>query len=221
MLRFAYSLERTFPHKRIRESEEKAVMTNGLSERAASIAPDVEALPMPESAQLRIPSVSVDEYKILLRMARALHWRCRSWTLSPTALVHEVLLKVCMWPGLPLPGDPHFMALAARAMRQVLVDAARRKLEVKNGGGFKFVPLTERVRRTTLSPVEFLDLNRALDELAQMNPRHALAIEYTSYYGYTTEETATMLKVSAKTVQRDLRAASAWLASRVSAGPGH
>ncbi|HUA97410.1 MAG TPA: ECF-type sigma factor [Terracidiphilus sp.] len=195
-------------------------MTNGLSGGAASLAPDAEALSVRLSAQPRIPSVSSDEYRTLLRMARALHWRCRSWTLSPTALVHEVLLKVYAWPGLPMPGDPHFMALAARAMRQVLVDAARRKLEIKNGGGLKMVPLTERMRSTNLSPIEFLDLNRALDELAGMNPRHALAIEYTSYYGYTIEETAAMLKISAKTVQRDLRAANAWLASRVNTGSG-
>lgn len=195
-------------------------MTNGLSDGAASIARDSEALSVRPSAQLRIPPVSSDEYKALLRMARALHWRCPSWTMSPTALVHEVLLKVCAWPGLPSPGDPHFMALAARAMRQVLVDAARRKLQVKNGGGLKLAPLTERARKTTLSPVEFLDLNRALDELTAMNSRHALVVEYASYYGYTIEETAAMLKVSTKTVQRDLRAANAWLASRLNTGLG-
>jgi RNA polymerase sigma factor (TIGR02999 family) len=107
------------------------------------------------------------------------------------------------------------MALVTRAMRQVLVDAARKRLEVKKGGGIKFVTLTEHAQRTTLSPVEFLDLNRALDELVKMNARHALIVEYTTYYGYTLEETAEMLKLSTKTVQRDLRAANAWLATRV------
>jgi len=175
---------------------------------------------MSTSVQPQIPPVSSDGYRTLLRMARALHWRCPSWTISPTALVHEVLIKVHAWPGLPSPEDPHFRALAARAMRQVLVDAARRKLQVKNGGGLKFAPLTERARKTTLSPVEFLDLNRALDELEQMNPRHALVVEYTSYFGYTVEEAAALLKVSSKTVQRDLRAANAWLASKVNAGSG-
>jgi RNA polymerase sigma factor (TIGR02999 family) len=170
------------------------------------------------SVQPQIPQVSDEEYKILLRMARALHWRCPSWTVSPTVLVHEILIKLHAWPSLPPPSHPHFLAVAARAMRQVLVDAARKKLEVKNGGGLKFVPLTERASRTALSPVEFLDLNRALDELGEMNSRHALVVEYTSYYGYTVEETASILKVSAKTVQRDLRAANAWLASRVNGG---
>ncbi|MBT9332643.1 ECF-type sigma factor [Paracidobacterium acidisoli] len=174
---------------------------------------------MSQSAPPRIPSLSGDEYKAMLRMAESLHRRCPSWTLSPTALVHEVLIKVHAWPGLPPSSDPHFMALAARAMRQVLVDAARKKLEVKKGGRLKFVPLTERAQRTTLSPVEFLDLNQAMDELAKMNARHGFVVTYTSWFGYTIEEVAEMLKVSTKTVQRDLRAANAWLASRVSGTP--
>ncbi len=186
--------------------------------QVALVAAAVEAIRMSQPAQSRIPSISGDEYKTLLQMARALHWRCPSWTLSPTALVHEALIKIHAWPDLPPSDDPHFMPLAAVAMWQVLVDSARRKLGVKNGGGLKFVPLTERARRTTLGPVEFLDLNRALDELIQMNPRHAFVVIYTSWFGSTAEEIAAMLKVSAKTVQRDLRAANAWLASRVNTG---
>lgn len=193
-------------------------MASDLSGRGTPLDQEVETLSMRSGTQLGIPSMSADEYKTLLRMARALHRRCPSWTTSPTALVHEVLIKIHAWPGLPPAGDPHFMALATRAMRQVLVDAARKRLEVKKGGGIKFVPLTERAQRTTLSPVEFLDLNRALDELVKMNARHALIVEYTIYYGYTLEETAEMLKLSTKTVQRDLRAANAWLASRVNGG---
>jgi RNA polymerase sigma factor (TIGR02999 family) len=171
-----------------------------------------------DSAQAQFPPVSTQEYQTLLRLARALHWRCPSWTLNPTALAHEALIKVHAWPSLPDPNDPHFRAIAARAMRQILVDAVRKKLHDKHGGGLKFVPLTERSAKTTLSPIEFLDLNRALDELANMNPRHALAIEYTTFFGHTLEETAALLNVTTRTVQRDLRAASAWLASRVRHG---
>jgi ECF sigma factor len=124
-----------------------------------------------------IPKISSEEYKTLLRKATALHWRCPSQTISPTALVHELLITVHAWPDLPAPEDPHLTALAARAMRQILVDTARRKLQVKNGGEVKFAPLAEPARKTALSPIEFLDLNRALDELAQMNPRHPLVVE--------------------------------------------
>jgi len=167
-----------------------------------------------------IPPLSSEEYEELLRMARALHWRCPSWTMNPTALLHEAMIKVHAWPKLPSSGDPHFTALAARAMRQLLVDELRKRLQSKRGGGAKFVPLTEEMASASLSPVEFLDLNLALDELADMNPRHAMAIEYTSFFGYTIEETAALLKISTKTVERDLRAANAWLASKVTVGAG-
>lgn len=180
-------------------------------------ATDAEVTRTRLSAQPRIPTVSGDQYKMLLRIARALHRRCPSWTLSPSAVVHEALLKVQAYSDLPPGDDLHFMALMARVMRHVLVDAARKRLGVKNGGRLKMVPLTEGARHTALNPVEFLDLNRALDELEKMNQRHLLAVVYTSWFGYTAEEVAAILKVSAKTVQRDLRAANAWLASRLSA----
>jgi len=141
-----------------------------------------------------------------------------SWTLNPTALLHEALIKIHSWPKLPVSDDPHFMALTARAMRQLLVDEVRKKAQSKRGGGVKFVPLTDGAQETSLSPAEFLDLNRALDELAEMNARHAMAIEYTVFFGYTTEEAAALLHISAKTVERDLRAANAWLAGKVKAG---
>jgi RNA polymerase sigma factor (TIGR02999 family) len=170
------------------------------------------------TAKPRLSPVSTSEYQTLLRLARALHRQCPSWTLNPTALAHEALIKIHAWPNLPSSDDPHFLALAARAMRQLLVDGVRRKLYAKHGGGLRFVPLTERAGKTALSPVEFLDLNRALDELADLNPRHALAVEYTVFFGHTVEEAAAILKVAPKTIQRDLRAANAWLASRVRNG---
>jgi len=71
-----------------------------------------------------IPPASADEYKPLLQMARALNWRCPSWIMPPTALVPEILIKEHVLPGLPSPEDPHFLALAARAMRQDMVATA-------------------------------------------------------------------------------------------------
>ena len=171
-----------------------------------------------DSGPVHIPCVSAQEYESLLHLARILHRRCPSWTLNPTALAHEALIKIHAWPNLPGSDDPHFVAIAARAMCQLLVDCVRRKLIGKHGGGLKFVPLTEDAANTTLTPLEFLDLNRALDELAAMNPRHALAVEYTTFFGHTLDETSVLLKVTTKTVQRDLRVASAWLATRVRNG---
>lgn len=194
-------------------------MANHSSDNSGPGCGIVEASRKRESVPRPLPSISDREYETMLHMARALHWRCPSWTLNPTALVHEALIKVHGWPDLPPSDDPLFMALVARAMRQLLVDAVRKKLMVKHGFGLRFVQLTERAGKTSLSPVEFLDLNRALDQLAVMNPRHALAIDYVTFFGHTVEEAAARLKVAPRTVQRDLRAASAWLASRVANGP--
>jgi RNA polymerase sigma factor (TIGR02999 family) len=170
-------------------------------------------------AALRLfPSVTPEQYEVLKRMARALHRRCPSWTLTRTALVHEALIKLQAWPNLPPVTDNRFMAVATLAMRQLLVDAVRKKLQVKRGFGLSFVTLTTRVGQASMTPVEYLDLDRALDELEQMNARHAQAFVYTAFFGYTIDETAELLKVTPRTVQRDLRASSAWIASRLSGG---
>lgn len=161
------------------------------------------------------PQISEKEYRDLVQMARALHRRCPSWTLTPTALTHEALLKLQAWPGMPPPGQTHFMAVAARAMRHLLVDAVRKKLYTKHGFGLKFVPLTERAGKVGMTAVEFLDMNRALDKLDEISPRQAQAVIYSNFFGHTVEEIAALLEVSSRTVQRDLRTANAWLASRI------
>ena len=171
-----------------------------------------------KSAVRDFPQITEHQYSDLVRMARALHWRCPSWTLTPSALTHEALIKLHLWQDLPPANDPHFMAVAARAMRQLLVDAVRKKLYAKHGFGLVFVPLTERAGKEGMTPVEFLDMNRALDELEEMSSRQALAVQYTTFFGYTVDETAAMLGVSGRTLQRDLRAAYAWLLSRVTSG---
>ena len=153
-------------------------------------------------------------------MAHALHWRCPSWTLNPTALTHEALLKLRGWQGLQSAGDTHFKAVVARAMRQLLVDAVRKKFNVKHGFGLKFVPLTERAGKVGMTSVEFLDMNRALDELDGVNPRQAQAVVYSTFFGHTVEEIAALFQVSPRTVQRDLRTANAWLVSRIGSGGG-
>jgi len=176
---------------------------------------------MSPPVQPRIPPLSPDQQKMLLNIAEAVHRRYPSWTLSSADVMHEALLKVRAYPHLPPADHPHFMRLMACVMRQVLVDRARKKFgSHKNGAKREFVPLTDRMQQeATLSPVEFLDLSRALDELEQMNPRHALAVEFTSWFGYTAEEVAAKLEVSSRSVRRDLQAAHAWLASRLNADP--
>jgi RNA polymerase sigma factor (TIGR02999 family) len=141
-------------------------------------------------------------------------------TLQPTALVNEVFLKLT---GARLPeteGRAHFVGLAARAMRQILVDHARRRRAARRGGGAVAITL-ENVGADPAVPIDdMLALNDALDRLAGMHPRMAQVIEYRYFGGLTEEETARLLEVTVRTVQRDWTRARAWLYQTLTASPG-
>jgi len=173
---------------------------------------------MEEFAPHEFVSISPEQYRELKQIAWALHRRLPIRNLTRTALVHDALIKLHAWSKLPPPDDPGFKGRVVQAMRHVLVDAVRKSLCAMHGGGMKHVTLTDRVGKDMMPPVEFLDMNRALDELAEVNARQADAFVYMKFFGYTLEETAALLKVASRTVQRDLRVASAWLASRVGKG---
>jgi RNA polymerase sigma factor (TIGR02999 family) len=114
----------------------------------------------------------------------------------------------------------HFYAVSARAMRQVLVDHARRRLADKRDGGRTFVPLS-RAGFEAATPAPSLDvlaLDQALERLASLDPRQAKLVELRVYGGLTIDEAAEALHVSAATVSRDWRHAEAWL-HREMAGP--
>lgn len=140
-------------------------------------------------------------------------------TLQPTALVNEAFLKLT---GARLPeteGRAHFVGLAARAMRQILVDHARRRQAARRGGGVVAVTL-ENVGAEPAVPIDdMLALNDALDQLAGMHPRMAQVIEYRYFGGLTEEETARLLEVTVRTVQRDWTRARAWLYQALTAPP--
>lgn len=128
-------------------------------------------------------------------------------TLDPTELVHEAYVKLA-GGGLDPRDRNHFVAIAARAMRQVLVDHARRVKAEKRGGGW--------VRTTLFGKPESLDVDRetllALDEaLDQLEERQRAVVEYRFFGGLTEEETAEVLGVSDRTVRRDWIKARAWL----------
>jgi RNA polymerase sigma factor (TIGR02999 family) len=193
-------------------------MASESSRGSNSIAPDSAEGRNEETASSQFPSISQEQYNELKRIAWALHRRLRVRNLTRTALVHDALIKLHAWSKLPPPDDPRFKGLVAQAMRHVLVDEVRKSLCAMHGGGMKHVTLTEHVGKVMVLPVEFLDVNRALDELAEVNARQADAFVYMKFFGCTLEETAIQLNVASRTVQRDLRVASAWLASRVSKG---
>ncbi len=151
-------------------------------------------------------------YEELRRLAAVVRRGDPSATLTPTALVNEAWLKLAGSPPVGATSRLHFKRIAARAMRQVLVDAARRRDAAKRGSGQALVTFDDALEQAAASSDELLALDTALDALAQLNPRQAAMVESRFFGGLDVAETAELLGVSEATVLRDWRAAKAWLA---------
>ena len=132
-------------------------------------------------------------------------------TLQTTALVHEAYLKLVDGTHVGERGRAYFFAAAGRAMRQVLVDHARRRNAAKRGEGVVPVPLDDVEVGADAFAVELLDLDRALTRLAELEPRHARVVECRYFAGMSVEDTAEALDVSPRTVKYDWALARAWL----------
>jgi RNA polymerase sigma factor (TIGR02999 family) len=155
-------------------------------------------------------------YEELRRLASAVRRGDPSATLSPTALVNEAWLKLAKSPDIGATSRLHFKRIAARAMRQLLVEAARRRNADKRGGGAEMtVSFDDALKKSPSSEDEVLALNNALNVLAEMNPRQAVMVESRFFGGLDIPETAALLEVSEATVLRDWRAAKAWLANEL------
>jgi RNA polymerase sigma factor (TIGR02999 family) len=158
-------------------------------------------------------------YEELRRLASAVRMNDKSITLNSTALVHDAWIKLRSSPHLAKKDVLHFKAIAARAMRQVLVDAARKRLASKRGAGeLTFVQLSEFVAHAITSDRELLSLNSALDQLEQLNSRQARVVECRFFGGLNVTEAAGILGVSESVIERDWRAARAWLANTIRCG---
>jgi len=151
-------------------------------------------------------------YEELRRLASVVRRSDPSATLSPTALVNEAWLKLRESPHLARASRVHFKRIAARAMRQVLIEAARRRQADKRGGGAAFVTFDEMVHASAACAEDLLALDDALRDLAKLEPRQATLVESRFFGGLDVAETAELLDVSESTVLRDWRAAKAWLA---------
>lgn len=152
-------------------------------------------------------------YEELRRLAATVRRDDPSATLSPTALVNEAWLKLAGSPQVASASKLHFKRIAARAMRQVLVEAARRRNASKRGAGQSFtVTFDEPLAEAAVSGRDLLVLDVALNELARIHPRQATMVEARFFGGLDLEETAALLQVSEATILRDWRAARAWLA---------
>lgn len=135
-------------------------------------------------------------------------------TLQPTALVHEAFLRLAGQDEVVWQGRAHFFAIAAQAMRRILVDHARRRRAAKRDGGQQ-VPLQE-VAATAVAPArDVLELDRLLTELEGLDARAARVLEQRYFAGSTVEETAEALAVAPATVYRETRFALAWMRRRL------
>lgn len=151
-------------------------------------------------------------YPRLRELARS---RRRSWqgnhTLDTTSLIHEAYMKVASAASPRFESRGHFFAVAAQAMRQVLINYAEKKGAAKRGGGASHVTLHDRDLVADQALDELLTLDAALKRLEELSPRQARVVECLFYAGFTVEETADALDTSPATVKRDWSAARAWL----------
>ena len=150
-------------------------------------------------------------YEELRRLATSVRRSDANATLSPTTLVNEAWLKLSRTPPAAFTSELHFKRIAARAMRQILVDAARRKSAARHGGNFVRVTLDDGAGQIAAEPADLVLLDDALQELARINPRQAAMVEARFFGGLDVAETAKMLGTSEATVLRDWRAAKAFL----------
>jgi RNA polymerase sigma factor (TIGR02999 family) len=137
-------------------------------------------------------------------------------TLQPTALVNEAYMKLASGEGAHWKDRKHFFATAALAMRQVLVDHERARRREKRGGAGQAVTLHTHMGGEALGPeVDLLDLDEAIAELEALDERRARVVVLRYFGGLEVEEVAEVMQVSRTTVERDWRAARAWLWQRL------
>jgi len=132
-------------------------------------------------------------------------------TLQATALVNEVFLRLADGPPLGWQNRGHFLGIAARLMRRVLVDHARARGYAKRGGGAQKVSLDEAALVASERSIDLVALDRALQRLAALDARRSRVVELRYFGGLSVDETAHVLQVSAETVKRDWRLAKLWL----------
>jgi RNA polymerase sigma factor (TIGR02999 family) len=165
-------------------------------------------------ALARIVPIVYDE---LRRVARAHLGRERpNHTLQATALVHEVYLRLVNVDRMTVEGRAHFLAVAGRLMRQILVDHARRKRADKRGGEYTIVGIDQAAGAPGAPALDLIALDDALTELASFDPRQREVVELKYFAGLTIAEIATTLGISAATVEREWATAKAWLFHRLS-----
>jgi RNA polymerase sigma factor (TIGR02999 family) len=149
-------------------------------------------------------------YRELHRLADAyLQGERPGHTLQPTALINEAYLRLLAQPPQSWQNRAHFVAIAARHMRHILVEHARRRRALRRGGGV--IPETLDASQVPARMRDVVELSDELDKLASVDARKARVVELRYFGGLTCQETAEVLGVHLSTVERDLRTAEAWL----------
>lgn len=160
-------------------------------------------------------------YDELRRMARGYMRRENEGnSFQATALVNEAYLRLVRLDDVNWKDRAHFFAISAQTMRRILVDAARARGAGKRGGGIQRLNLRESIDGVALRDSRLVDLDEALDTLAQVDPRKAKVVEMRFFGGLSVEETAEVLGISMQSVMRDWKLARAWLIKAMARGSG-
>jgi RNA polymerase sigma factor (TIGR02999 family) len=136
-------------------------------------------------------------------------------TLQPTALVNEAYLRLAGDRNVEWEGRAHFFGIAARVMRQVLVDHARRRRAAKRPAGRAAISVSKLADPSSGRDLDVIALHEALDDLAALDPRQAEIVELRYFGGLTEQEVATLKQLSPATVRRDVASARFWLGRRM------
>jgi RNA polymerase sigma factor (TIGR02999 family) len=152
------------------------------------------------------------------RAAACLRRERRDHSLQPTALIHETYLRLVDQDRVDWQNRAHFLAIAARMMRRVLVDHARRRLAIKRPAQALRVALDDDVGRVEPVPCDVLALHAALEELELLDDRQAQIVELRYFAGMSEDEIAAALGVSRSSIRREWQMARAWLYRRLTIG---
>jgi RNA polymerase sigma-70 factor, ECF subfamily len=159
-------------------------------------------------------------YKELRNLAaRFFRQEAKGITIQPTALVHEAYLKLVGQSAVAWQGRTHFFAVAAQAMRRILVDHARRRGAAKRGGQQNRVRLEEGLVPALEPDHDLLAVDEALSKLAQLDPRQAQLVELRFFAGLSVAEAAEVLGISKRSAEREWTMVRAWLRRELSEGP--
>jgi RNA polymerase sigma factor (TIGR02999 family) len=187
-------------------------------------APPPDAGPAPpgddvadEQELVRFLPLAYEELRALA--ANLLRGRRRADVMRAPSRVHEAWLRLAPHGGMSVRGRGHFLAIAARAMRHVLVDNARREHALKRGGDRQRVPLFDDVAGAREPDPDVLAVDEALTRLSRLDPRKGRVVELRFFGGLEIEQIAEALDVSKITVSRDWRFARAWLAEQLGDAP--